>query len=150
MRNDCSINFHQSKLSIAKFSILYDISLLRDWKRKLKLITLGSERVNFYKLFFFKSWQKPKDRGCKNMYKVFCHYSNRPQCLKILIILFVSFVDPNCYKYNQRANGESEGQTSQTRVIEFIKAINQRVSILLFWWPYFNIGGCLRWWCLKW
>ena len=43
-RNDCSIKFHLSKLSIAKFSILYDISLVRDWKRKLKLITLGSER----------------------------------------------------------------------------------------------------------
>ena len=43
--NDCSINFHLSKLSIAKFSILYDISLVRDWKRKLRLITLGSERV---------------------------------------------------------------------------------------------------------
>ena len=46
VRNDCSINFHLSKLSTAKFSILYDISLVRDWKRKLKLITLGSERVN--------------------------------------------------------------------------------------------------------
>ena len=45
MRNDCSISFHLSKLSIAKFSILYDISLVRDWRRKLKLITLGSERV---------------------------------------------------------------------------------------------------------
>ena len=44
MRNDCSINFHLSKLSIAKFSILYDISLVRDWKRTLELITLGSER----------------------------------------------------------------------------------------------------------
>ena len=42
----CSINFHLSKLSTAKFSILYDISLVRNWKRKLKLITLGSERVN--------------------------------------------------------------------------------------------------------
>ena len=29
MRNDCSINFHLSKLSIATFSILYDISLVR-------------------------------------------------------------------------------------------------------------------------
>ena len=45
MRNYCSVNFYLSKLSIAKFSILYDISLVRDWKRKLKLITLGSERV---------------------------------------------------------------------------------------------------------
>ena len=45
MRNDCSINFHLTKLSIAKFSILYDISLVRGWKRKLRLITLGSERV---------------------------------------------------------------------------------------------------------
>ena len=48
VRNDCSINFHLSKLSNAKFSILYDISLVRDWKRKLKLITLGSERVNVF------------------------------------------------------------------------------------------------------
>ena len=47
MRNDCLINFHLSKLSIAKFSILCDISLVRDWKRKLKLITLGSDRVKF-------------------------------------------------------------------------------------------------------
>ena len=31
--------FIWSKLSIAKFSILYGISLMRDWKRKLKLIT---------------------------------------------------------------------------------------------------------------
>ena len=45
VRNYCSINFHLSKLSNAKFSILYHISLVRDWKRKLKLITLGSERV---------------------------------------------------------------------------------------------------------
>ena len=46
MRNDCSINFHRSKLSIAKlFSIPYDISLVRDGKRKLKLVTFGSERV---------------------------------------------------------------------------------------------------------
>ena len=45
VRNDCSINFHLSKLSTTKFSILYDISLVRDWKRKLKLITLESERV---------------------------------------------------------------------------------------------------------
>ena len=45
VRNDCSINFHLSKLSIAKFSILYYISLVRDWKRKLKLIPFGSERV---------------------------------------------------------------------------------------------------------
>ena len=43
VRNDCSVNFHLSKLSIAKLSILCDISLVRDWKRKLKLITLGSE-----------------------------------------------------------------------------------------------------------
>ena len=41
MRTDCSVNFHLSKLSIAKFSILYDIFLVRDWKRNLKLITLG-------------------------------------------------------------------------------------------------------------
>ena len=45
VRNDSSINFRLNKLSIAKFSILYDISLVRDWKRKLKLITLGSETV---------------------------------------------------------------------------------------------------------
>ena len=45
VRNDCSVNFHLSKLSVAKFSVLYDISLVRDWKRKFKLITLGSERV---------------------------------------------------------------------------------------------------------
>ena len=51
VRNDCSINFHLSKLSIAKFSILYDISLVRDWKRKLKLITPGSERVKEGTLF---------------------------------------------------------------------------------------------------
>ena len=31
------------------FSILYDISLVRNWKRKLKLITLGSERVKHVK-----------------------------------------------------------------------------------------------------
>ena len=43
--NDCSFNFHLSKGAITKFSILYDISLVRNWKRKLKLITLGSERV---------------------------------------------------------------------------------------------------------
>ena len=46
VRFDSSISFHLSKLSNAKFSILYDISLVRDWKRKLWLITLGSERVN--------------------------------------------------------------------------------------------------------
>ena len=40
VRNDCSINFHLSKLSI---SILYDISLVRDWKIKLKLTTVASE-----------------------------------------------------------------------------------------------------------
>ena len=45
VRSDCSISLHLSKLSIAKFSILYDISLMRDWKRTLKLITLGSERI---------------------------------------------------------------------------------------------------------
>ena len=45
VRNYCSVNFHLSKLSIAKFLILYDVSLVRDWKRTLKLITLGSERV---------------------------------------------------------------------------------------------------------
>ena len=50
VRNDCSINFHLSKLSIAKFSILYDISLVRDWRRKLKLITLGSERVKGFSM----------------------------------------------------------------------------------------------------
>ena len=51
VRIDSSISFHLSKLSNAKFSILYDISLVRDSKRKLKLITLGSERVNV-----LKSW----------------------------------------------------------------------------------------------
>ena len=45
MRIDSSVSFYLSKLSNAKFSILYDISLVRDWKRKLKLITVGSERV---------------------------------------------------------------------------------------------------------
>ena len=30
VRNDCSINLHLSRLPIAKFSILYDISLVRD------------------------------------------------------------------------------------------------------------------------
>ena len=45
LRNDCSINFHLNKLSIDKFSILYYISLVWDWKIKLKLITLGSKRV---------------------------------------------------------------------------------------------------------
>ena len=34
-----------SEQTIAKFSILYDISLVRDWKRKSWLITPGSERV---------------------------------------------------------------------------------------------------------
>ena len=45
---DSSINFHLSQLSNAKFSILYDISLVRDWKRKSWLITPGSERVKQY------------------------------------------------------------------------------------------------------
>ena len=49
VRNGCSVNFHLSKLSIAKFSILYDISLVRDQKRRLRLITFGSERVKYYK-----------------------------------------------------------------------------------------------------
>ena len=40
-----SISFHLRKLSNAKFSILYDISLVKDWKRKLWLITPGSGRV---------------------------------------------------------------------------------------------------------
>ena len=35
VRDDCSINFHLSKLSNTKFSILYDISLVRDWKSYL-------------------------------------------------------------------------------------------------------------------
>ena len=46
VRIDSLISFHLSKLSNAKFSILYDISLVRHWKRKLKLITLGSGTVN--------------------------------------------------------------------------------------------------------
>ena len=45
VRIDSSISFHLSKLSNAKFSILYDISLVRDWKRKSWLI-IWSERVN--------------------------------------------------------------------------------------------------------
>ena len=49
VRIDISISFLLSKLSNAKFSILYDISLVRDWKRKLKLITPGSERVKYYR-----------------------------------------------------------------------------------------------------
>ena len=40
MRNNCSVNFYLSKLSIAKFSILYDIPLVRDWKRKLNFINM--------------------------------------------------------------------------------------------------------------
>ena len=43
VRIDSSISFQLSKLSNAKFSILYDISLVRDWKRKLWPITPGSE-----------------------------------------------------------------------------------------------------------
>ena len=38
VRTDSSLSFHVSKLSNAKFSILYDISLVRDWKRKSWLI----------------------------------------------------------------------------------------------------------------
>ena len=38
-----------SKLSIAKFSMT---SLVRDWKRKLKLITLGSERDTHQQCFY--------------------------------------------------------------------------------------------------
>ena len=45
VRNDCSINFHLIKLSTAKFSILYDASLVRDGKRTLTLITVGSKRI---------------------------------------------------------------------------------------------------------
>ena len=41
-----SISFHLRKLLNAKFSILYDISLVRDRKRNSWLITPGSERVN--------------------------------------------------------------------------------------------------------
>ena len=47
VRNDCSINFHLSKLSTVKFSILYDISLVSDWKRKLKLITNFDHSAHF-------------------------------------------------------------------------------------------------------
>ena len=60
MRNDCSINFHLSKLSNAKFSILYVISLVRDWQRKLKLITLGSERVKYYNKKLYKKLKQIK------------------------------------------------------------------------------------------
>ena len=45
VRIDSSISFYLSKLSNAKFTILYNIYLVRDFKRKLKLITPGSERV---------------------------------------------------------------------------------------------------------
>ena len=47
VRIDSSISFHLSKLSNAKLSILYDIHvyLVRHWKKKLKLITLGSQRI---------------------------------------------------------------------------------------------------------
>ena len=45
VRIESLISFHLSKVSKAKFSLLYDISLVRNWRRKLKLITLGSERV---------------------------------------------------------------------------------------------------------
>ena len=45
-------SFHLSKLSNAKFSTVWYISLLRDWNRKLKLITSGSEKANcFWHLF---------------------------------------------------------------------------------------------------
>ena len=55
MRIDSSISFHLSKLSNAKFSILYDISLVRDWKRKSWLITAGSERVKqFWVMYYLK------------------------------------------------------------------------------------------------
>ena len=50
---DSSISFHLSKLSNAKFSILYDISLVRDWKRKVWLITPGSEKGSPHKFLFW-------------------------------------------------------------------------------------------------
>ena len=45
--NDVVVQWEMiAQSTIAKFSILYDIPLVSDWKRKLKSITLGSERVN--------------------------------------------------------------------------------------------------------
>ena len=46
VRIDSSISSHLSKLSNTKFFILYDIYLVRDWKRKFWLVTPGSGRVN--------------------------------------------------------------------------------------------------------
>ena len=40
-RINTSTRCHLSKLSKAKFSILYDVSLVKNWRRKLKLITPG-------------------------------------------------------------------------------------------------------------
>ena len=45
VRIDSSTSFHLSKLSNAKFSLLYDVYMVRDWRRKLRLIALWSERV---------------------------------------------------------------------------------------------------------
>ena len=58
--------FHLSKLSIAKFSILYDIPLVKDWKRKLKLITLESERVNSEGIFKVRKF----DRELQNVWAI--------------------------------------------------------------------------------
>ena len=56
VRIDSSISFHLSKLSNTKVSILYDISLARDWKRKSWLITPGSERLKPLHFITRRGW----------------------------------------------------------------------------------------------
>ena len=79
VRNDCSINFHLSKLSNAKFSILYVISLVRDWQRKF----LGSERVKYYNQLsvhiFFSS------RSCIKKLKQIKKFLKRAICWEVLL-----------------------------------------------------------------
>ena len=70
VRNNSSISFHLSKLSNAKFSILYDMFLVRDWKRKSWQITPGSERVEKYLPISQSQSRQNCERKLKNKFSV--------------------------------------------------------------------------------
>ena len=154
MRNDCPINFHLSKLCIAKFSILYDISLWETERENWSWSLLGAKGLTDTFFVVYNTFLHIMVCSCK-LPTLFCIVFSGPVVQGAINLMLESIRSLSLYFHLSAWKRKVFAVTSTTTFFKIIyiyynfsvpkifsivgQEVGKRLSLIVFWtsWALF-------------